>query len=303
MNKKTFDLWLKELFQYEYLTECIPNSEMHGFLLKNIQNYSDETVLNILRCLLHSYWRPMDRNMAEQYRNPEILKWFTEHKIQYNKSEYYHRLINDYEAWEGLTWIVQLVRFSPMDAIKALSLYMHAECQTMPDFRIMGIGQCIDIIEEKFIRNFTNKEKVLLSLHPRKFEKLIYELYCAMDYNSELTPYTKDGGKDIIATKDSGHGNEVLYIECKRYKTTALKPEIVNAFFGVVMKNQSVSRGIIFTTVKVSSQLKDLLPRITVLEINEVILLLNSYLGYNWDERIDILTKFNLKSKKKPKAC
>lgn len=290
MDKKEFDLWLEELFSYEYMTECIPNNEMQQFLLKNIDKYSDETVLNILRCLLHSYWRPMDRDRAEEYKNPELIKWFIENNIQYNKSEYYHRLINDYEAWEGLTWIVQLIRFSPMDAIKALSLYRHAECQTMPDYRLIGIGQCIDIIEEKFIKNLSNKEKVLLGLHPRKFESLIYTLYSAMGYHSELTDYTRDGGKDVIATKDSGHGKEILYIECKRYKTTALKPETVNALFGVIMRNQEVSRGIIFTTVKVCSQLKDLIPRITVLEINEVILLLNSYLGYDWDDRIDYLT-------------
>lgn len=29
MNKENFDLWLEELFSYEYLTECIPNREMH----------------------------------------------------------------------------------------------------------------------------------------------------------------------------------------------------------------------------------------------------------------------------------
>ncbi|BCN28938.1 restriction endonuclease [Anaeromicropila herbilytica] len=290
MEKKEFDLWLDQLFSYEFLTECIPDQEMHQFLLDNIDSYSDEVILNILRCLLHSYWRPMDRNMAEQYKNPEVTKWFAEQEIPYNKSEYYHRIINDYEAWEGLTWIVQLVRNSPMDAIKALSLYLTSECGTMSDFRLIGIGQCIDIIEEKFIKNFTNKEMALLNLHPRKFEILIYELYCAMGYNSELTPATRDGGKDVIANRDSGHGIETLYIECKRYKTTALNPEIVNALFGVIMRNQEVSRGVIFTTVKVFSQLKDLIPRITVLEINEVILLLNSYLGYNWDERIDLLT-------------
>ncbi|WP_455715267.1 hypothetical protein [Anaerosporobacter sp.] len=58
------------------------------------------------------------------------------------------------------------------------------------------------------------------------------------------------------------------------------------------MKDQDVSRGIIFTTVKVNSCLKDLHPRITVLDVDEVIILLNSYLGYDWNERIDYLTKF-----------
>lgn len=291
VSKEKFDLWLNELFSYNYLTEHIPGDEAHQFLLNNIADYSDETVLNILRCLLHSYCLPMDKDNAKMYKNPEILKFFNESKIPVNKSEYFHRLINDYEPWEGLTWIVQLIRRSPMDAIKALSLYMTAECDTMPDYRLIGIGQCIDIIEAKFIKNCTNKEITLLNLQPRDFEILIYNLYRSMGYNSILTPATRDGGKDVIAEKDKGDGGEKLYIECKRYKTTALKPETVNAFFGVVMKDQDVSRGIIFTTVKVNGSLKDLHPRISVLDVDEVIILLNSYLGYDWNERISFLTR------------
>lgn len=112
-----------------------------------------------------------------------------------------------------------------------------------------------------------------------------------MGYKSFLTPATRDGGKDVIAERNKGDGGEKLYIECKRYKTTALKPEMVNALFGVVMKDQDVSRGIIFTTVKANGRIKDLYPRITVLDVDEVIILLNSYLGYEWNERIDYLVR------------
>jgi restriction system protein len=230
VNKIDFDLWLEKLFSYDYLTEHIPGMEAHQFLLDNIVEYSDETVLNILRCLLHSYYRPLDESNAMQYKDTQYVKWCKERGIHLDKTEYYHRLINEYEAWEGLTWIVQLIRTSPMEAIKALSLYRSAECAMMPDYRIIGIGQCIDIIEVKFIKNGTNKEVTLLNLQPREFEILIFKLYCSMGYDSILTPATRDGGKDVVAEKDNGDGGEKLYIECKRYKTTALKPETVNAF-------------------------------------------------------------------------
>ena len=103
--------------------------------------------------------------------------------------------------------------------------------------------------------------------------------------------WTRDGGKDVIAYKKNHDGIEKLYIECKRYNTTKFTREKVNAFLGVVLSDQSVSRGIMFTTVKVSSQLKDLHPRINVLEMNDIIILLNSYFGYKWEERIDRLTQ------------
>ncbi|WP_455715268.1 restriction endonuclease [Anaerosporobacter sp.] len=230
MNKKEFDLWLEKLFSYNYLTEHIPVVEAHQFLLDNIAEYSDETVLNILRCLLHSYYRPMDEDNAMLYKDTQYFRWCKERGMHLDKTEYYYRLINEYEAWEGLTWIVQLIRTSPMEAIKALNLYMAAECAMMPDYRLIGIGQCIDIIEAKFIKNGTNKEVILLNLRPREFEILIYKLYCSMGYDCILTPATRDGGKDVVAGKNNADGGEKLYIECKRYKTTALKQKQLMPF-------------------------------------------------------------------------
>lgn len=290
MNKQEFDHWLEKLFAYEYLTECIPNKEMHHFLLKNIDNYTDSTVVNILRCLLHSYYRPLDESNAQLYNNPDYTKFCINRGIPLNKSEYHYRLINDYEAWEGLTWILELVKRSPIEAIKALSLYQYAELNK-PDFRIMGISQCIDIIEEKFIKNCFGKETVLFNLHPREFEIIIYKLYCKMGYDAILTKATRDGGKDVIAIKKCSDGIEKLFVECKRYNTTELTNDKVKAFGFTVLDDRTVSRGVLFTTVKVSSQLKDIHPRINIIDMSEVILLLNSYLGYDWHERLKYLTK------------
>lgn len=47
---------------------------------------------------------------------------------------------NEQDAWEGLTWVLQLLPFSPYKAIKALSSYLNAEIGSMPDDRIIGIG-------------------------------------------------------------------------------------------------------------------------------------------------------------------
>ncbi|MGN8659943.1 restriction endonuclease [Catenibacterium mitsuokai] len=37
---------------------------------------------------------------------------------------------------------------------------------------------------------------------PREFEKLVAEFFSQQDYNVEITPATRDGGCDIIATKE-----------------------------------------------------------------------------------------------------
>ena len=289
MIKRDFDQWIEKLFKYENLTEHIPSNEMFCFLMENLNKLTDEYILNVIRCLLHSYCRPLDSTNAAIYCNPEYVSAFLNMGIALPQSEYYHRLINNYEAWEGLTWIVQLIKYKPLEAIKALSLYMDAKISYMPDYRIVGINQCIDIIEGKFIKNLTGKQQILFTFKPREFEILIYKLYLAMNCEAELTPATRDGGKDVIATRKRSDGVEKLYIECKLYQTTELKKETVRAFGYEVLDNRSINRGVMFTTVKVNNQLKDLHPRINVLELDEVIVLLNSYLGYNWEDRIDIL--------------
>ena len=154
----------------------------------------------------------------------------------------------------------------------------------MHDHRISGISDCIDIIEAKFINQTSGKEKIVYTLKPRNFEILIEKLYKAMEYDTTLTPTTRDGGKDIIATIKRKDGVEKLYVECKLYKTTKLKPVHVNALTGVVIRD-CATRGVIFCTGDVSDEIKKIDPRISIITMKEIILLLNMHLGSNWDEQ------------------
>ena len=52
-----------------------------------------------------------------------------------------------------------------------------------------------------------------LSMNPQEFENAVAELFRTLGYEVEQTPFSNDGGKDAIATKD---GKKFL-IECKRY--------------------------------------------------------------------------------------
>jgi restriction system protein len=52
-----------------------------------------------------------------------------------------------------------------------------------------------------------------LSMDPHQFENAVAELFRALGYDVKQTPFSNDGGKDAIATKDG----KKLLIECKRY--------------------------------------------------------------------------------------
>ncbi|WP_039790275.1 hypothetical protein, partial [Paenibacillus riograndensis] len=70
---------------------------------------------------------------------------FVERASAVLESEVYRRIENEQEAWEGLTWILELLPSKPYRAIRALESYLLAQ-PNLPDDRITGIEQCCEII-------------------------------------------------------------------------------------------------------------------------------------------------------------
>jgi restriction system protein len=69
-----------------------------------------------------------------------------------------------------------------------------------------------------------------------------------MGYNVELTPTTRDGGKDISATRRDGLRTVVFLVEAKRYAPGRLVGiEIVQRLHGVV-SGELGTGGIVVTT-------------------------------------------------------
>lgn len=110
-------------------------------------------------------------------------------QLKYNERIY--RIKNKQEAWEGLTWVLPLLNINPMKALKALGMYFDAECIYMPDDRIYGISDAMDIIEEKYIKSASDKNAYIFSLTSREFEILIAILYEALGYKVNLTKATE----------------------------------------------------------------------------------------------------------------
>jgi len=88
----------------------------------------------------------------------------------------------------------------------------------------------------------------LFELRSREFEELIAELLAREGYSVHLTPWTRDGGRDVLATHGS-LGLEHLYlVECKRWSPARLVGvEIVRALYGVV-EFERATAGMLVTT-------------------------------------------------------
>lgn len=160
-------------------------------------------------------------------------------------------------------------------------MYFDAECIYMPDDRIYGISDAMDIIEEKYIKSASDKNAYIFSLTSREFEILIAILYEALGYKVNLTKATRDGGKDIIAEINENERKEKVFVECKLYKTCELKKETVRAL-GYTMLSEEATRAVIFTSGYATKALKEMDTRIQIFDMEEMILLLNANLGERW---------------------
>jgi restriction system protein len=88
----------------------------------------------------------------------------------------------------------------------------------------------------------------LLNLHPREFEHEIGRLFGEQGYAVNLTPYSGDGGRDIVASR----GGAKVVIECKRYGPArgVSRPELQR--FTAVVHHERATHGFFITTGRFS---------------------------------------------------
>lgn len=100
-------------------------------------------------------------------------------------------------------------------------------------FEEEGICQQVSRACENIERVQRNKEAIY-DITPREFEELVAEVFSRQGYNVEITPATKDGGCDIIATKEIGGIPYMILIECKKYSARhKVDVQLVRSLSGV----------------------------------------------------------------------
>jgi restriction endonuclease Mrr len=84
----------------------------------------------------------------------------------------------------------------------------------------------------------------LVTMSPSDFEKYVADLFTLMGYETETTPITGDGGKDIILR----NGQEISLVECKRYNENnkVSRPEIQK--FHSALVDMNAKEGYFVTT-------------------------------------------------------
>lgn len=215
-------------------------------------------------------------------------------------TEYERRLIRHFAAgsdvptWEGLTWVIDLLPHHPEQAIAAIQGYLLAHAQVLPDLRLCGLADAADLIRVRYIiqgtATFDSLLELLLTINPRDFEFLVAHLYRSIGYDVFVTAAQKDGGKDVIASRDG----EIIYIECKNWEGR-VDVKVVAELIGRVEVDR-VTRGIVVGTsgfTKGRSTATEFAvknaARVSLVDGVELIRSLNANLGSAWHTRIERL--------------
>lgn len=112
--------------------------------------------------------------------------------------------------------------------------------------------QLVDAVvasEGELIEYFATHPNELYRMPPRRFEELVADILRRRGFVVDLTRFTKDGGRDILACIHDGIGVSTKYIvECKRYSPdTRVGIVPVRALYGVKGR-ETVDHALLATT-------------------------------------------------------
>lgn len=256
--------------------------------LLSIDDRSDSQIKSLLRSFL-----PMGGMFGGDHRRLEAYFALGEedaHRL-YDDYEYVRRLLdgtagNKRHVWEGLSWVIDLLPHFPTQAIAAIEAYDLSHYFILPDGRASGLSDCTAIIRAKYLEAVTDKN-LAETLTPREFEFLVASTYIADGYRVHVTQQTRDGGHDIIASKDLPNLTERVLIECKRMRAP-VPIEKVRALMGI-LGTYKASRGVLVSTSKFTKPTIEFAKgtaRINLIDHNELCRRLNTIHGSEWPSRI-----------------
>jgi restriction system protein len=101
---------------------------------------------------------------------------------------------------------------------------------------ITEIKPSIILTNETLMERLRRQPQSVFELPPRKFEELVAELLSDLGYEVELTPITRDGGKDILAYMSTPHGRLLCLVEVKKYRQDrTVGVELVRQLYGTLI--------------------------------------------------------------------
>lgn len=153
----------------------------------------------------------------------------------------------------ALTLLARQVRGCGIEEVAQLlrgDLYKLGRQIIVPERRLITeVKPRIVMVNEALVERMRSHPQSIYDLPPRKFEELIAELLTDLGYEVELTPATRDGGKDILAYMATPHGRLLCLVEAKRYRRDRpVGVELVRQLYGTLTDAEASSAMLVTTS-------------------------------------------------------
>ena len=104
------------------------------------------------------------------------------------------------------------------------------------------------VVNDQLLDLVARKPDLLHAVSSRRFEELVAELLMAEGFLVELTPASRDGGRDILVKSTSILGNSLILVECKKYSLDRpVGVGVVRSLYGTVL-HERANAGVLVTT-------------------------------------------------------
>jgi restriction system protein len=270
-----------------------PTDGLLAEYLAGVAGRREADVRHLLRCLLFG---PSTFG-ADQ----DAWRWATQpgNKDQLTRlldSEYGRRLVRSQadkhtHAQPGVRWVVDALPDSPRAALAAIDAYVTAHGASLPDGRLEGLSDARAVVASRYLRRRGDDgRQALHGISPRELEQLAGRLYTDLGYVCELTPRSRDGGRDVVAVRDAAGRQERRLIECKHY-SGGVPVAASRALLGMVSTENATS-GVLLTTGRLTAASRALAARDDRLDLvdgDRLLEMLADTYTHRWPERLDSL--------------
>lgn len=192
-------------------------------------------------------------------------------------------------AWEGMTWIIDLLPNYPEEALHSISAYYLAHMHFIPDGRAHGLSDVESIIRVRYLKQVHPRE-VVYGLTSPDFEYLVAAVYRKLGYAVMVTPRSRDGGCDVRAERLESGNRESVLIECKLHKEKLSEKE-VRSLAGLISAEKA-NRGLIIAPggfTKPSQAFAKKAKRLELIDFDAFNLMLNRTKGANWHRQLQMI--------------
>jgi restriction system protein len=209
----------------------------------------------------------------------------------YEKYEWVRRLIEGSAGgkrhiWEGLSWVIDLLPRFPTEAISAIEAYNLSHFFILPDGRIHSLSDSVALIRAKYLETVT-ENNLVDTIGARDFEYLAASIYLAEKYQVQVTQQTRDGGHDILATRDMPNSMERILIECKCMRSP-VPIQVARALMGI-LDTYRATRGVLISTSRFTAPTTAFAKGTARLELvnhDELCRRFNAIHGPEWPSRV-----------------